>query len=177
VLRKFNRDTHSVAVGLWGILVLAAWACVVLTQKRHPPKGDLTERTSPAQSESSSPAATAADLTRTDFSANRSSGAVAPAKSPLSDQKPTERFPKESLGWTQIAAGSTPSPVLLLSLKISHPSDQPNRSGSYQSNSARKFRRKAPYQSHRSARKHVDTEAKKRLLELRRRSLAKNGIP
>ena len=39
MLRKFNHDTRSIAVGLWGILVLAAWAYVVLTQKHDPPKG------------------------------------------------------------------------------------------------------------------------------------------
>ena len=39
MLRKFNDDTRSIAVGLLGILVLAAWAYVVLTQKHDPPKG------------------------------------------------------------------------------------------------------------------------------------------
>jgi len=51
------------------------------------------------------------------LSTNRSSGAVTSVKFPLADQRPTERSPRESLGWTQIAVGSTPSPVRVLSLK------------------------------------------------------------
>jgi hypothetical protein len=48
---------------------------------------------------------------------------------------------------------------------------------SYHPNSARTFSRKASYQSHRSARQLGDAEAKRRLLELRHRSLAKSETP
>jgi len=177
VLRKCNRDSCSVAVGLWGILILGAWACVVLTEKRHPRKGGLTEMTSQAKCDSSPNPGSATGFTRTDLSANGSSGAVISAKSPVAHQRPTEGSPKESLGWAQITAGSTPSPVFVLSPKISYTSDQPNRSESlspYKPNSTRTFRRKAPYQSRRSSRQLADAEAKKRLLELWHRGLAKS---
>jgi len=179
VLRKFNRDTRSVAVGLWGILVLVAWADVVLTQKRHPPKGGLTKITSQAKSDSSPTAGTATRFTRTELSANRSSGAVTSIDSPLPDQTPAEHSPKETVGWTQIAVGSTPSPVLVLSPEISPPSAEPNRSESllpYKPNSVRTSRRRAPYGSHWSARQLEDAEAKRRLLALWHRSLAKSDI-
>jgi hypothetical protein len=177
-LREFDRDTRGFCVGLLGILFLAAWACLVLIQKRHPPKGGLTETTSLA--DSSPTADTATLFTRTELSANRSSGAVTSVKSPLADQRPTEPSPKESLGWTEIAGGSTPSPVLVLSPESSHLSDRANQRESllsYQPNSARTFRRKAPYQSRRLASQLGDAEAKRRLLELWHRSLAKSETP
>jgi hypothetical protein len=48
---------------------------------------------------------------------------------------------------------------------------------SYPPNSARTFRRKAPQQGHRSARQLADAEAKRRLLELWHRTLAKSENP
>jgi hypothetical protein len=170
-LREFNRDTCGFCVGLLGILSLAAWVCLVLIQERHPSNGGLTEITSQAKSDSSPTADT------TTLFANSSSGAVTSVKSPLADQTPTEPSSKESLGWTEIAEGSTPAPVLVLSPESSQLSDRANQREtllSYQPNSARTFRRKASYQSHRSARQLGDAETKRRLLELWHRSLAKN---
>ena len=173
----FNRDTRSVAVGLLGILVLGVWACIVLTQSRRPPKGSHTEIAGQDRSGSSPAAGSATGFPQTESSADRSSDAVTAVKSPLAEQGPTEPPPKESLGWRQIATGSTPSPVLTLSPEISHRSDRADQSESllpYQPNSARTFRRKAPAKSPRSARQFADAEAKRRLLELWHRSLAKS---
>jgi hypothetical protein len=175
-LRKFNRDTRAFCVGLLGILFLAAWACLALIQERHPPNGDVTEITSQAKSDSSPTADTTTLFTRTESSPNMSSGAVTSVKSPLADQRPTERSSKESLGWTEIAGGSTASPVFVLSPESSQPSDRANQRESLlsdQPNSAQTFRRKAPYQSHRSARELGDAEAKRRLIELWHQSLAR----
>lgn len=176
-LREFNRDTCGFYVGLLGILSLAAWACLVLIQERHPSNGGRTEITGQAKSDSSPTADITPLFARTDLSANRSSGAVTSVKSPLADPTPTEPSSKESLGWTEIAEGSTPAPVLVLSPESSQLSDRANQREtllSYQPNSARTFRRKASYQSHRSARQLGDAETKRRLLELWHRSLAKN---
>jgi hypothetical protein len=130
-LRKFNRDTRAFCVGLLGILFLAAWACLALIQERHPPNGDVTEITSQAKSDSSPTADTTTLFTRTESSPNMSSGAVTSVKSPLADQRPTERSSKESLGWTEIAGGSTPSPVFVLSPESSQPSDRANQRDRY----------------------------------------------
>ena len=170
----FNRDIRSVAVGLWGILVLGVWACIASTQKRHPPKGNPTEITSQAKSDSSPAVGTVIGFPKSESSTGRPSGAVTSIKSPLADQTPTERTPKESLGWTQIAADSTPSPVLVLSPEISQSNDQLNQNESLpppQPTFARAIRRKASYRSQVSARQLRDVETKKRLLELWHRSL------
>jgi hypothetical protein len=178
-LREFNRDPRGFWVGLVGILLLGTWTCLVLIEKRHPPKGGFTAVSSQAKSDSSPTADTVTHSTTADLSANKSSGSVTSVKSPLDGPKPTERFSKQNLVWTEITGGSTPSPVLVLSPKIGPLSDQVNQreSLSYQPNSVRTFRRKAPYQSHKSTGQLGVAEAKRRLLELWHRSLAKGEAP
>jgi hypothetical protein len=175
----FNRDIRSVAVGLWGILVLGVWTCIASTQKRHPPKSSPTEITSQAKSDSSPAVSTVTGFPKSESSTDQSSGAVSWIKSPLTDQTPAERTLKESLGWTQIAAGSTPSPVLVLSPEISQSNNQLNQSESllpHQPSFAQTIRRKASHRSQWSARQLRDVETKKRLLELWHRSLARSEI-
>jgi hypothetical protein len=36
VFQRFNRDTRLVAAGVFGVLLLTAWAFVVLVPERHP---------------------------------------------------------------------------------------------------------------------------------------------
>ena len=55
-----DRDPRGFCVGLVGILLLATWTCLILIQKRHPPKGGFTAVTSQAKSGSSPTADTAA---------------------------------------------------------------------------------------------------------------------
>ena len=176
VLRNFNCDTRSVAVGLWGILLLAAWACLVLMQAHRPPKSGLTETISQAKSDSSPTAEAATFFTKKELNTNGSPSAATSLKSLPADPKPTEPSSKESFGWAEIAGGSTPSPVLVLSPESSPTSAQPNGIESllpYQPNSVPTTRRKAPSRTHRSARQLGDAEAKRRLLELWHRSLTK----
>lgn len=59
VLREFDRDTLQVAVGLLGILLLAALLFVVLFPERHTMTAGFSERASQAKS-GSSPAENAA---------------------------------------------------------------------------------------------------------------------
>ena len=159
--RELDHHTRGFFVGLSGILFLAACACVILFQKHAHPKADLAEITSQAKSESSPTADVVTSFTRTELSANGSSGAVTSVKSPIDDR-------------TEIARGSTPSPVPVLMPESSHLSDRTNRRD--QPNSVQAFRRKAPYRrNHRSARQLA--EAKKHLLELWHRSLAKSETP
>ena len=63
VLREFNRDTLRVAVGLLGILLLAALLFVVLFPERHIVTAGFPEGASQAKS-GSSPAENAATLFR-----------------------------------------------------------------------------------------------------------------
>lgn len=63
VLREFDRDTLQVAVGLLGILLLAALLFVVLFPERHTMTAGFSERASQAKS-GSSPAENAATLFR-----------------------------------------------------------------------------------------------------------------
>jgi hypothetical protein len=170
--REFDRYIRGFFVGLLGILFLTTWACVILFQKHAHPKTGLAEITSQAKPEPPSTADIVTSFTRTELSANRSSGAVTSVKSPIDGQSPSDFSSKESLGRTEIAQGSTPSPVPVLTPQSGQLSGQVNRMD--QSNSVRKFRRRAPYPNHRSARQFADAEAKRRLLQLWRRSLAKS---
>ena len=174
-----DRDPRGFCVGVVGILLIATWTCLVLIEKRHPPKGGFTAVSSQAKYDSSPTADTAAHATTADLSANKSSGALTSVKSPFGGPKPTEHSSKENLGWMEITGGSTPSPVLVLSPKIGPLSDQVNQgeSLSYQPNSVRTFRRKTPYQSHKSTGQLGAAEVKRRLLELWHRSLARSETP
>jgi hypothetical protein len=155
---EFDRYIRGFFVGLLGILFLTTWACVILFQKHAHPKTGLAEITSQAKPE---PPSTADIVT-----------SVTSVKSPIDGQSPSDFSSKESLGRTEIAQGSTPSPVPVLTPQSGQLSGQVNRMD--QSNSVRKFRRRAPYPNHRSARQFADAEAKRRLLQLWRRSLAKS---
>jgi hypothetical protein len=73
-------------------------------------------------------------------------------------------------GQAEIVQESTPSPVAVLTPE--NLSDRVNQSG--ESNSVRTFRRKALYPNHRSVRQLTNAQAKRRLLELWHRSLAKS---
>src|SRR4029077_17646861 len=129
------------------------------------------------KSDPSPAAGTVIGFPKSESSTGRPSGAVTSIKSPLADQAPAERTPKEILGWTQIAADSTPSPVLALSPEISQSNNQLNQSESllpHQPSFAQTIRRKASYRGQWSARQLRYAETKKRLLELWHRSLARS---
>jgi hypothetical protein len=169
--REFDRYIRGFFVGLSGILFLTAWACVILFHKHAHPKADLAKITSQAKSESSPTVNVVTSFARTELNANGFSGAVTWVKSPIDDQSPSDFSSKESLGRTEIARGSTPSPVPVLSPESGHLKDRANRMN--QLNSVRTFRRKAPHHNERSARQLANAEAKRRLLELWHRSLTK----
>jgi hypothetical protein len=170
--REFDRYIRRFFVGLSGILFLTTLVCAILFQKHSHPKPDLAEITSQAKSESSLSAYVVTPLTRTGLSQNGSSGVLTWVKSPVDDQSPTGFSSKESLVRTQIVQGSMPSPVAVLTPESSRLSDRVNPMG--ESNSVRTFRRRTPYPNHRSAHQRTDAQAKRRLLELWHRSLAKS---
>ena len=164
--REFDRYIRGFFVGLSSVLFLAACACAILFQKHTDPKTDLAERTSLAKSESSPLAEVVIPLTKTGLSQNGSSGVLTWVKSPIDDQSPTDLSPKESLGQAEIVQESLPSPVAVPE------SDRVNQTG--ESNSVRTFRRKALYPNYRSVGHLTNARAKRRLLELWHRSLAKS---
>jgi len=169
--REFDRCIRGFFVTLSGVLFLAACVCAILFQKHTHPKTDLAERTSLAKSAPSPTADVVTPLTKRELSQNGSSGVLTWVRSPVDDQSPTDFSQKESLGRTEIVQGSTPSPVVVLTPESSR-LDRVNRMD--ESNSVRTFRRKAPYPNHRSVRQLRDAQAKRRLLELWHRSLAKS---
>jgi hypothetical protein len=150
VLRKFNRHTRWVAAGLSGTLLFAALAFVVLLPERHTMTAVLSERASQAE-----------DTEAKAQQAQKSGELVASQRDTLQAQlKDTEAKAQQAQNDAELAAGQRHAPQV-----------------SYQPNSARTFRRKASYQSHRSARQLGEAEAKRRLLELWHRSLAKSETP
>ena len=90
VLREFNRGTRWVAAGLLGILLLAAFAFVVLLPERHARTAVLSERASQAESVSSRNENAATGFRSTDLSANLSTRAVTPVTLPLVEQRSSE---------------------------------------------------------------------------------------
>jgi hypothetical protein len=168
--REFDRYIRGFFVGLSGVLFLAACVCAILFQKHTDPKTDLADRTSLAKSGSSPLAEVVIPLTKTGLSQNGSSGVLTWVKSPIDDQSPTDFSPKESLGQAEIVQESMPSPVAVP--ESNRLSDRVNQTS--ESNSVRTFRRKALYPNYRSARQLTNARAKRRLLELWHRSLAKS---
>ena len=168
--REFDRYIRGFFVGLSGVLFLAACVCAILFQKHNDPKTDLADRTSLAKSESSPLAEVVIPLTKTGLSQNGSSGVLTWVKSPIDDQSPTDFSPKESLGQAEIVQESLPSPVAVP--ESSPLNDRVNQTG--ESNSVRTFRGKALYPNYRSVGHLTNARAKRRLLELWHRSLAKS---
>ena len=169
--REFDRYIRGFFVGLSFVLFLAACVCAILFQKHTHPKTDVAERTSLAKAAPSRLPDVVTPLTKTELSQNGSSGVLTWVRSPVDDKSPTDFSQKESLGRTEIVQGSTPSPVVVLTPESSR-LDRMNRMDG--SNSVRTVRRKAPYPNHRSVRQLRDAQAKRRLLELWHRSLAKS---
>ena len=63
-----DRDPRGFCVGVVGILLIATWTCLVLIEKRHPPKGGFTGVTSQAKSDSLPTADTVTHSTTADLS-------------------------------------------------------------------------------------------------------------
>ena len=111
VLKRFNRDTHFVAAGVFGVLLLTAWAFVVLVPERHPVTPGLSWSASQTKSGSSPPADDATLFRSAHVSTKRASSAVTAAALLLADQGSTASFSKENPGWTEAAETSIPSPA------------------------------------------------------------------
>jgi hypothetical protein len=88
VLRKFNRDIRLVAAGVFGVLLLTAWAFVIFVPER---------------------ADEATFLRSIHLSTNGSSGAVTSATL-LADQRSTASYSKENPGRMEVPGTSIPSP-------------------------------------------------------------------
>jgi hypothetical protein len=165
-LKRFDRDTGGLFVGLLGILALAAWACVTLPQERQPAKADVTEVTSQVKHDSSPTANTGAGP---DLSTHLTSATV-PSEGPAQDPS------KGNLAESQPAKAPVPSSIAALSsgtsLSPTPLASKGERSVASRPDFVRTIRGKASYQSYRLPGQLGDSEVKRRLLELWHRSLA-----
>src|SRR5262249_14839050 len=86
VLKRFNRDTRFVAAAVFGVLLLTAWAFVVLVPERHPVTAGLSWSASQTKSGSSLPADDATLFRSAHMSTNKASSAVTSVTLLLADQ-------------------------------------------------------------------------------------------
>jgi hypothetical protein len=165
-LKKFDRDTRGLFVGLLGILALAAWTCLTLFQERQPPKADLTDITSQVKYDSSPTASSGAgqDLSThlTSETALSEGPAQDPSKGNLAESQPAKAPVPSSIA--ALSSGTSLSPTPLAS--------KGERSVASRPDFVRTIRGKASYQSYRLPGQLGDSEVKRRLLELWHRSLA-----
>ena len=172
VLRRFNRDTTCLAVGLLSILLLAALALAVLPLQPHRAMHGLAGRVSQAKS-TTSLAEDAAVLSRI-VDTESSASEVTSKTSPHVDQGVTGTSSKERVAPTE-AAGPTTAPILL-------PEPAPNiatanvdnRSPAQRKEAARAFRAKRRSNSSYAL---TDADVKNRLIELWHQSLARTEKP
>ena len=111
VLKRFNRDTRFVAVGVFGVLLLTALGFVFLVPERHPVTAGLSWSASQTKSGSSLPADDATLFRSAHMSTNKASSAVTSATLLLADQGSTASSSKENPGRTEAAGTSIPSPA------------------------------------------------------------------
>ena len=180
VFQRFNRDTRLVAAGVFGVLLLTAWAFVVLVPERHPRTAGLSWSAGQAKSRSSLPGDDARLLRSTNVSTNGTSSAVASATLLLADQESTASSSKENPGRTEAAGASIPSPAASSAPESNYGSAVVNRSDwapSHPVDTSKVVREKAFYQNAGSTGPPGYAEVKKRMLELWHRSLAKTEKP
>jgi hypothetical protein len=174
VVRRFNRDTASLAVWLLAGLIFAALVFAVLIPEPHSRMTGLQGRASQAESAPSLPA-DAAKLKVVDSNVKRSANQVPLGTLTHVDQRSAENSFKESRAQTEAAAGSTPAPLLVL------PEPRPSIATANVSSwsppqpkqSANAIRGKAPYRRGISSGAPRDIDVKKRLIQLWHQSLAR----
>jgi hypothetical protein len=174
VVRRFNRDTASLAVWLLAGLIFAALVFAVLIPEPHSRMTGLQGRASQAESAPSLPA-DAAKLKVVDSNVKRSANQVPLGTLTHVDQRSAENSFKESRAQTEAAAGSTPAPVLALPER--RPSIATANVSSWSppqpKQSAHAIRGKAPYRRGKSSDALRDIDVKKRLIQLWHQSLAR----
>jgi hypothetical protein len=174
VVRRFNRDTASLAVWLLAGLIFAALVFAVLIPEPHSRMTGLQARASQAESAPSLPA-DAAKLKVVDSNVKRSANQVPLGTLTHVDQRSAENSFKESRAQTEAAAGSTPAPVLALPER--RPSIATANVSSWSppqpKQSAHAIRGKAPYRRGKSSDALRDIDVKKRLIQLWHQSLAR----
>ena len=177
VLRRFNRDTAWLAVGLLSILVLAALALALLPPQPHRAIHSLA---APASQDKSTTSLTEdAAVLSLIVDSNSESSAIEVTSKTLAhvDQGATGSSSKESVARRE-AARSIPAPILL-------PEPTPNfamanvdnRSHVQRKEAARAFRAKGPHRRSKSSYALTDADVKKRLIELWHQSLERTEKP
>jgi hypothetical protein len=175
VLRRFNRDTTCLAVGLLSVLVLAAFALAFLLPEPSRAMHVLEGRASQAKS---TPSLTEGALSLiVDSDSESSASEVTSGTLVHVDEGATESSCRDTLARTD-APGSTQAPILL-------PEPTANIATANVSNwfpvqrkvSVSAVRRKAPYRRSKSSYALTDADVKRRLIELWHQSLARTEKP
>ena len=169
VLRRFNRDTAWLVVGLLGVVSFAALAFALLIPEPRLTAADLQGRAIQVKSTPSLTAAAAEPFKIVDLNAKRSPSQVTSGTLTHVDQAPTESASKESHAPVEVAEKATPVPVLAF--------PSPGIATVNQKESERAVRSKAPFRSGKSPGGLGDVEVKKRLLELWHQSLVRTEKP
>jgi hypothetical protein len=177
VLRRFNRDTTCLAVGLLSVLVLAAFALAFLLPGPSRAMHGLDGRASQAKSTPSLTEDAATLSLIVDSDSESSASEVTSGTLVHVDEGATESSCRDTLARTD-APGSTQAPILL-------PEPTANIATANVSNwspvqrkvSVYAVRRKAPYRRSKSSYALTDADVKRRLIELWHQSLERTEKP
>ena len=177
VIRRFNRDTGRLAMGVLGAVVFAALILAVLVQERHPKADDLTKEARQAERDLLLNANPATLFTVVGLNGKSSTDKMTSAQASSVDHAFTEISPKEIPSSQMKAAASTPTPVLAFTPEINRHDVQANTSSwspVHWQDSARVIRPKIRNVRDRSSVVLRSVDVKMRLIALWHQSLARS---
>jgi hypothetical protein len=177
VIRKFNRDTRWVAIGVLGAVVFAGLMLALLVQERYPNAVDNTGEAVQAGGNlllNTNIATLAENVVLTGKS---STAEIAPGEARSVDQEFTKISPKENSFSQMEAAASTQSPVSAITPEIDHHALQTNASSwipAHWQDAGRAIGLNVPRRRSRSSVRPRFVDVKMRLIALWHQSLAQS---
>ena len=175
VIRRFNRDTAWLAMGVLGALVFAT--LLVAVQERSPKPADLTQEKRQAEGNLLLYGHPGTHFTVVDLNEKGSNGKSIPEQAPSVDHSLTEISPQEDPSPGMETAASTQNPVEALTPEINHPDLQANANSWSSANwqdSARVIRPKVHVLRYKSSPRRRLVDVKMRLIALWHQSLVRS---
>jgi hypothetical protein len=175
VIRRFNRDTAWLAMGVLGALVFAT--LLVAVKERSPRPVDLTQETRQAEGNLLLNGQPGTQFTVVDLNEKGSNGKTLPEQAPSVDHSLTKISPQEDPSPGMETAAFTRNPVEALTPKINHPDVQANANSWSSANwqdSARVIRPKVHALRSKSSLGPRSVDVKMRLIALWHQSLVRS---
>ena len=126
MIRRFNRDTGWLAMGVLGAVIFAALALALLVQEHHPKVDDLTEEARLPERDLFLNANPANRFTVVGSNRNSSAENIISGQESSVDHALPEISPQENHSLQMETTASTSTPVLAIAPEKNHTSPQPN---------------------------------------------------